>query len=178
MADSNARAAFVHKAWAALELLADGTSFCVTGIEFAEGATIDPVADKAPAVVEKRVRLLKSKEERYVLGVVLEPTLELNKPDSQNDVYSAEDVRQAAYNFMENYQTIGIQHTKAAGDKIKILESWIQRDDTVIDGQEVAAGTWLLGVRIVDDDLWEAVKDGSFTGFSIGGIAQRAPLEA
>lgn len=128
--------------------------------------------------VEKSVRLLKSDEERYVLGVVLEPTLELNKPDSQGDVYSAEDVRQAAYNFMQKSQTIGIQHKSTAGDKIKILESWIQRDDTTIDGQKIYAGTWLMGVRIVDDDLWAAVKDGSFTGFSIGGVAQRTPVGA
>jgi len=128
--------------------------------------------------VEKRVRLLKSDEERYVLGVVLEPTLELNKPDSQGDVYSAEDVRQAAYNFMQNSQTIGIQHKAVAGEKIKILESWIQRDNTTIDGQEIAAGTWMLGVRIVDDDLWAAVKDGSFSGFSIGGTGQRSAVGA
>lgn len=138
---------------------------------------LDPVA-KSLAVerIEKHVRVLKSKEERYVLGIVLESTLEIGEPDSQNDVYSAEDVRRAAYNFMQSYQTIGIQHKTAAGDKIKILESWIAREDSTIDGQVIKAGTWLLGVRVVDDDLWQAIKNGSFTGFSIGGIAQRAVL--
>ncbi len=175
MADSSARAAFAHKAWAALELLTEGGAFEVTGIEFAEKG--GPAISKEFEPVTKCVRIFKSTtEERYVLGVVLEPTLEMGEPDSQGDVYSAEDVRQAAYNFMQNYQTIGIQHTKAAGDKIKILESWIQRDDAAIDGQIVKAGTWLLGVRIVDDELWQAVKDGSFTGFSIGGMASRTPV--
>jgi len=154
----------------------------ITGDLAADRSPIDrswePVVKSASGAgrVEKRVRLLKSAEERYVLGVVLEPTLELNKPDSQGDVYSAEDVRQAAFNFMQKHQTMGIQHEEAAGGKIRILESWIQRDNTTIDGQEIAAGTWLMGVRIVDDELWAAVKSGAFTGFSIGGVAQRTPV--
>ena len=172
------RAAFASKAWAALAAISKGTGYEVTGFEFAE-AESDSAVEKS-AAVEKHVKLLKAsggEEEQYVLGIVLEPTLEMGAPDSQNDVYSAEDVRQAAYNFMQNYQTIGIQHTSAAGDKIKILESWIQREDTTIDGTKIKAGTWMLGVRVIDPELWAAVKDGSFTGFSIGGIASRTPID-
>lgn len=132
------------------------------------------------ARIEKRVRLVKSatpdEEERYVLGIVLEPTLEMGEPDSQGDLYSAEEVRKAAYGFMENSQAFKIQHKEDAGDRIKILESWLAREDATIEGQKVVKGTWLLGVRIVDDALWAAVKDGSFTGFSIGGVATRTPL--
>lgn len=122
------------------------------------------------------IRLIKTIEERYVLGIVLEPTLEMNEADSQGDVYSAEEVRKAAYGYMENQGILGIQHKEAADGKIKILESWVQRGDTTIEGQPVKDGTWLLGVRVVDDDLWQAVKDGKFTGFSIGGVANRTPI--
>jgi len=30
-------------------------------------------------------------------------------------------------------------------------------------------------VRILSDELWEQVKDGQLTGFSIGGSARRVP---
>jgi hypothetical protein len=111
-------------------------------------------------------------EERYVLGIVLEP----DTVDSQGDIYTAETIRQSAYLFMEEYGNIGLQHSGIINDKVKILESWIQREDTEIGGQKVKAGTWMLAVHVLDDELWAAVKDGRITGFSIGGRAKRVPI--
>ena len=110
-------------------------------------------------------------EERYVLGIVLEP----DTVDSQGDIYTAETIRQSAYLFMEEYGNIGLQHSGLINDKVKILESWIQREDTMIGGQAVKAGTWMLAVHVIDDELWAKVKDGRITGFSIGGRAKRVP---
>lgn len=115
-------------------------------------------------------------EEHYVLGVVLEPQDPENPLDSQGDVYDAETIRQAAYKFMESYRNIGLQHSGLINDKVKILESWIQREDTIIGGQSVKAGSWLMSVRVLDQELWEAVKDGRITGFSIGGRGKRTPV--
>jgi DNA adenine methylase len=39
----------------------------------------------------------------------------------------------------------------------------------------VSKGTWLMAVRVLDDGLWEQVKTGGITGFSIGGSAVRTP---
>lgn len=127
-------------------------------------------------VLQRPIPVFKTAEERFVLGIVLEPTKELNKPDSQNDVYSADEVREAAYGFMEDYQAIGLQHRDDITDHVRILLNWIALEDTVIAGQDVAKGTWLLGLRILDDELWSSIKDGTCTGFSIGGVASRAPL--
>lgn len=120
------------------------------------------------------LRICKSddSEERYVLGIVLEP----DTVDSQGDIYTAETIRESAYRFMEEYQNVGLQHSGLINDKVKILESWIQREDTVIGGQTVKAGTWLLAVHVVDDDIWARVKDGRITGFSIGGRAKRTEI--
>lgn len=121
------------------------------------------------------VRICKA-EERYVLGIVLEPQDPDNPLDSQGDVYTAETIRCSAHLFMEEYRNIGLQHSGLINDKVKILESWIQHEDTVIGGQSVKAGSWLMAVRVLDDDLWEAVKDGRLTGFSIGGTGKRTPI--
>lgn len=119
-----------------------------------------------------RVCKADAEEERYVLGVVLEP----NTVDSQGEIYTAETVRKTAYLFLEDYGNVGLQHSGLINDKVKILESWIQREDTVIGGQVVKAGTWMLAVHVIDDDLWAKVKDGRITGFSIGGRAKRVPI--
>jgi hypothetical protein len=115
-------------------------------------------------------------DEHYVLGVVLEPQDPTNPLDSQGDVYDAATIRQAAYKFMEEFRNIGLQHSGLVNDKVKILESWIQRDDTSIGGQSVKEGSWLMAVRVLDQELWEAVKDGRITGFSIGGRGKRTPV--
>jgi len=108
-----------------------------------------------------------AKEERYVLGIVLEP----ETVDAQNDVYSSDEIRKAAHGFMERYGHIGLMHRKLIDGRVKILESYLAPLDFTVAEQPVKKGTWLLAARIVDDELWEAVKRGEFTGWSIGGTA-------
>lgn len=129
------------------------------------------------SVLAKTLPVFKAEqEEQYVLGIVLEPLKEMGETDSQNDLYSAENVRKAAYTFMEEFSNMGVQHSELANDKIKILESWIQREDALIEGAQVTKGTWLMGLHIVDADLWAKVKKGDITGLSIGGVASRTPV--
>lgn len=139
-------------------------------VEFAREPSPGDVA--APVL---RSLVSKAIEERVVIGIVLEPTKELNKPDTQRDVYTADEVKKAAYNFMQNYQNVGLQHQADISDRVHVILNWIALEDTLIGGQSVAKGTWLMGVRVQDDDLWSAVKSGEITGFSIGGMATRTP---
>lgn len=120
------------------------------------------------------VRLVKratndGEEERFVLGVVLEP----NTEDSQGDIYDEEEVRKAAHWYMEHGRKVGLQHRKDVSDKITVIESYIMPTDTEVGGQMIKKGTWMMAVRVNDDDIWEAVKSGDLTGFSIGGSALR-----
>ena len=110
-------------------------------------------------------------DERYVLGVVLEP----DEVDSQQDTIAAEDIRRAAHGFMQDYGNIGLQHQTFVNGKIKILESYIAPASFNVGGQHVKAGTWLLALRVLDDSIWDAIKDGRLTGLSIGGTGIRKP---
>lgn len=153
----------------------------LAGLPFDLRVVLEVVPDVSAALAktlsrEVRVCKFEGGEERYVLGIVLEPQDPSNPLDSQGDVYDAETIRQAAYQFMEEYRNIGLQHSGLINDKVKILESWIQREDTVIGGQNVIAGSWLMAVRVLDDEIWAAVKDGRITGFSIGGTGKRTPV--
>lgn len=110
-------------------------------------------------------------EERFVLGIVLEP----EEVDAQKDIYSDAEVRTAAHKFMEQYQNIGLMHRDVVNEQVKILESYVAPVDFEMDGIVVKKGTWLLAVRVLDDELWSEVKEGGLTGFSIGGSAVRVP---
>ena len=124
----------------------------------------------------KSVQLIKGadpKDERYVLGIVLEPEV----VDAQGDIYSVKEIRSAAHRFMETFQGLGLMHRLRVNGDVKILESYLTPADFELGGQEIRRGTWLLVVRILSDELWEQVKDGALAGFSIGGSARRVASE-
>lgn len=120
----------------------------------------------------EHVSILKGGEERIIYGIVLEP----DEVDSQNDTVSKDEIRQACHKFMEEFGNLGLQHQEMITGKIKLLENFIAPVDFVVDGQSVKEGTWLMKERVIDDDLWEKVKKGEITGYSIGGSARRIPV--
>jgi len=132
-----------------------------------------PPADEVDTLT-KTIPLIKGvdpDDERYVLGVVLAP----EQVDAQGDIYSAEEIRHSAHRFMEEFGGLGVMHRLRVNEQVKVLESFLAPCDFAIGDTTVAKGTWLLAVRILSDELWEQVKDGQLTGFSIGGSARRVP---
>jgi len=124
-------------------------------------------------------------EERYILGIVLEPTLrkdadgnDLLVPDTQGDVYTAEEVRKAAHLWLSHYGQVDLMHSwrPLRQEQVQVLESYLAPVDFDIDGASVIKGTWLLALRVLDDALWEAVKAGALGAYSIGGTANSDPL--
>lgn len=121
-------------------------------------------------------------EERYVLSLVLEPndgdTGPL-KPDTQGDVYSADDIRQAAHKWMEHHGKSDLEHSweDLGKQKVRVLESYLAPADFELNGYNIVKGTWMLALRIADDELWKAVKNGEIGAYSIGGTAMREPVE-
>lgn len=138
-------------------------------------------AEKRAATTKSEIplRLLKADaaapaEEQYVLGVVLEPDV----VDAQKDTYSQDDVRRAAFTFMENHQNVGLMHKSLVNEKVRIVESYLAPIDFTSGTEVVKKGTWLLGVHVLDDAIWAACKQGALGGFSIGGDAIRTPESA
>ncbi len=147
--------------------------FC-SNMKVRKADDVEPV--DPDALFSKSVQLIKGadpKDERYVLGIVLEP----EEVDAQGDIYSAEEIRSAAHRFMETFQGLGVMHRFRVNGDVKILESYLAPADFELGGQNIRRGTWLLAVRILSDELWEQVKDGELAGFSIGGSARRVARE-
>jgi DNA adenine methylase len=125
-------------------------------------------------VFTKTTRLVKGtdpNDERYVLGIVLEPEV----VDAQGDIYSIDEIRAAAHRFMEEFGGLGLMHRLRVNGDVKVLESFLAPTDFALGDLTVRKGTWLLAVRVLSDELWERVKTGELTGFSIGGSARRVP---
>ncbi len=116
-------------------------------------------------------------EEQKVWGPVLEPTTP-DDPDAHGDFYSESDIRAAAERFMKKVQdgdasADGVQHlVKVGTDRLHLIESWIAQEDTKHGDDPIKKGTWMIGAKVNDPELWSMVRSGEFTGFSIGGRAK------
>ena len=121
-----------------------------------------------------KVRIIRADdmEERFVYGIAMEP----GEVDTQGDTQTADTIRTAAHKFMEDFGNVGLQHTKFVNGKVKILESAIMPFGGELAGVIIKVGTWMFGVRVLDDGIWKSVKEGDLTGFSIGGVANREPV--
>lgn len=106
-------------------------------------------------------------DEHIVCGIVYEPDV----VDSQGDKASEREIRKAAYRFMEDVQSFKVNH-QGKNIKAKVLESYIAPDNFKVSSKKVKKGTWVLTLRVFDEDAWEAIKKGDLTGFSMAGTAK------
>lgn len=109
-------------------------------------------------------------EKRLVTGIVLEP----DEVDSQGDTISAEAIERSAHRFLARYNrgaSMGLMHKMFGDIGVDLAESYITQEDTTIGDEAVKKGSWVMTVKVVEDELWEKIKSGAITGFSIGGTA-------
>lgn len=117
------------------------------------------------------VNIVKTNEDkRIVYGIVLEP----DSVDLQNDVVSKSEIETAAHEFLKSYRVVGDNHNQLA--KADVVESYIAPSDGVINGKPYKAGSWMMAVKVDDEEMWLRLKNGEYTGFSIGGSAERIDL--
>jgi hypothetical protein len=111
-----------------------------------------------------------SVEEQTVTGVVLQPEV----TDAQGDIYSSDVIRKAAHKFLSNYNKatkLGLQH-KNFKKQFDLVESYTAPQSLILNGKTIKQGAWIMTVKVLDSKIWEKVKKGEITGFSIGGKAK------
>lgn len=112
-------------------------------------------------------RILKTdNENHYVTGIVYEPMVE----DAHGNFMSEEEITKAAYYFIKKGNKIDLQHNFEPLSTETVVENWIAKSDTVIEGEEIKKGTWLMTVEVTNDEIWESIQKGEITGFSMGGV--------
>lgn len=104
----------------------------------------------------------------YITGVVYEPMVE----DAQGNYMTEEAITKAAYWFAKNGDCVDIQHSFEVFENASVVESWVAKSDFVIGDEEIKKGTWLMTIEVSDDAVWESVKKGEITGFSMGGVGK------
>ena len=103
---------------------------------------------------------------RIVYGEVLAPDV----VDEQGDVARPEEIEAAAHRFLSDGGVVGAMHEAFEGVG-RVVESFVAREGDT----QYTPGAWVLGVQL-DPEAWQAVQEGLYTGFSIGGRAIRESI--
>ena len=125
-----------------------------------------------------------NKEKRILMGAALIPNKPIYRRNEENEYYiyfSRETVRKASELFFinGNYNKSTLEHELPL-EGLVAVESWIvedkEKDKTTLYGMDVPLGTWMLSMKVLNDDVWNNyVKTGKVKGFSIEGyFADRA----
>lgn len=100
-----------------------------------------------------------------------------NIVDLQNDIIDAEELEQAAYNFVRFYREGGEMHER--GGCAELVESIVFTPEKLkaLGLPENSLKTsWWIGFYVTDDEVWQKVKSGEYSMFSIEGKAIREEI--
>ncbi|MBC7954054.1 MAG: hypothetical protein H7Z12_19830 [Rhodospirillaceae bacterium] len=123
------------------------------------------------------ISLTKQDDELQIAYGIVYPA---NTVDAHGHWANASTIRKAAERFMRDFMggNIDKQHNFSKQDAYAV-ESWIIRKGDPMFPSE-PEGSWAVGVKVLDRDLWKAIKAGDYTGFSLAGYGEleKPPTDA
>jgi len=117
-------------------------------------------------------------EKKILMGAALIPNKQIYRKNKQGDeyyIYFSEDtVRHASELFlMKGNQNNATYEHKQKLEGMSVVESWLIQDSKTdksrLYGFDLPKGTWMISMKVNNDDVWRQVKDGKVKGFSIEG---------
>jgi len=121
---------------------------------------------------------LMNEEKRIVVGPILIPDKEIYRHDEQEGEYyikfSKDTVRRASELYLQrSFQANVTEEHTAMVQGITLTESWIVEgaiDKAAHLGFKVPKGTWMGTMKVMNDEIWQKVKNKDLKGFSIEGM--------
>lgn len=98
--------------------------------------------------------------------------------DWQQDMIDIAELEKAAYGYVAEFGTAGEMHRR--GGVGRVIESIVfMKEKAAALGipPDIMPEGWWIGFQITDDVVWEKIKNGEYSMFSIEGTAVREPVE-
>lgn len=117
-----------------------------------------------------------NEEKRMLYGVALRADFPIYRRYGEDEFYltfDANAIERLVNKFMSNYgqKSFTIDHMEPA-EGIVITESWLVKDtendkSNALGLENVSEGSWIIGCKINNDEIWQSIKEGRWHGFSI-----------
>lgn len=120
-----------------------------------------------------------------ITGIVLQADI----ADGQNQVASKQEVAEACEIWNEKFQHLTVQHRDRNGRLIDLEEltnpetfkdcfdsdfeiesSFIVNEASVLNGESIPTGSWLLSLKVLNSEIFELIREGRLNGYSIGAM--------
>jgi len=133
----------------------------------------------------------RDEDKRLVFGWMYLPTDKDGKTivDKHDDFMLPEDLEETAYKYVDTSRIGGVLHlrdshlVKKDDNPVKVMslvESMVFTPEKCealgIAKNAVPDGAWWVGYRVNNDRVWDSVKDGTLSAFSVHGRAKRVPV--
>lgn len=137
--------------------------------------------EKTGNVIKGRFKIMKSDDEKMLAFGWANVSMRIDGElieDWQADIIEPEELEKAAYEYVMLYREGGEMHER--GGSAVLIESVVFTEEKM-QAMGIPAGTlpvgWWIGFKVMDADVWEKVKDGTYPMFSIEGEAERVKVE-
>ncbi len=140
----------------------------------------------SPAIEENFIALSKHEielkevdtEKKILMGAALVPNKQILRADKDGNgyyIYFSEDtIKKASELFLmrSNQNNATLEH-KEKLNGMSVVESWVidnpEMDKSKEYGFNLPKGTWMIAMKVNNEDIWKDVKAGKVKGFSIEG---------
>jgi len=140
----------------------------------------------SPAIEENFIALSKHEielkevdtEKKILMGAALVPNKQILRADKDGNgyyIYFSEDtIKKASELFLmrSNQNNATLEH-KEKLNGMSVVESWVidnpEMDKSKEYGFSLPKGTWMISMKVNNEDIWNDVKAGKVKGFSIEG---------
>ena len=119
---------------------------------------------------------IQNEEKRMLYGVALRADYPIYRRYGDDEFYltfGKDAIRRLMTKFMKNFaqKSWTTDHMNFA-EGLTVVESWIVEDEkndkaNALGIENFSEGSWCIGVKVDDDELWESVKEGRWSGFSV-----------
>ena len=159
-----------------IELFIDETDE-VSGIEAISVVENPAIESDFIALKNQEFKLAEvDKEKKILMGAALIPNKPIYRTNGEQEYYiyfSKDTVRKASELFFikGNQNNTTLEHQLELKG-LTAVESWIvesEQDKSRMYDLEVPIGTWMVSMKVNNDDVWKQVKEGKIKGFSIEG---------
>jgi len=161
-----------------IELLIDETKveMGVNAVSVVESPAIE---ESFVALNEHKIELKEvDNEKRILMGAALVPNKQIYRRVKDKEFYiffSEDTIRKASELFLmrSNQNNATLEHEKKMLEGMSVVESWIIDDEKTDKSRlynfNLPKGTWMISMKVNNDEVWKKVKAGEVKGFSIEG---------
>lgn len=119
---------------------------------------------------------IQNEERRIVYGCALRADFDIYRQYGDEEFYvtfSKDAVRRLMTKFMKNFsQKNWTKDHMEFAEGLTVVESWIVEDvnndkANKLGLENFSEGSWMIGVKVDDDEIWQSIREGRWHGFSV-----------